>query len=406
MKPSFDRQIDRQGTWAEKYDARETLFGRADVIPMWVADMDLATPDFVLAAIQSRLNHPILGYTQVPLSVAQSVSDWQQRQHQWAPAAESVVWLSGVVSGIYLSIQAVTQPGDAVMVFTPVYPPFMRSVTHLERRLVEVPLAVSQDQTLRYELDWQAIETAMRTQQIKLLLLSNPHNPSGRVWSRVSLLRLAELCLRYQVTVVADEVWSDLLLDTQSKHQPFAYLSSEISAQTITLNAPSKTFNLAAMHTAYAIIENEQLRRQFLHIQQRTRAGEAGLLGLHALQAAYSDAGAAWLASLLVYLRDNVAQATKALASCLPELVIMCPQASYLLWLDASAYFSEQQHQVDWWVNQAGLGLSNGTHFGAIAQGFMRMNVGCCQQQLQQALLQVQQVSSQLTKQENSHVFD
>lgn len=406
MKSSFDCRIDRRATWAEKYDARETLFGRNDVIPMWVADMDLATPSFVLEAIQSRLRHPILGYTQVPLSVAQSVSDWQKRQHQWVVAAESVIWLSGVVSGIYLSIQAVTQPGDAVMVFTPVYPPFMRSVQHLGRCLVEVPLVLSQDEIPSYELDWQAIEIAMQTQQVKLLLLSNPHNPSGRVWTKDSLLRLVELCLRYQVTVVSDEVWSDLLLDTHSKHIPFASLSPEISAQTITLNSPSKTFNLAAMHTAYAVISSRALHDRFLQVQQQTRAGEANLLGLHALQAAYTDTGVTWLTELLAYLRENVTKATQSLTTCLPELVVMRPQASYLLWLNAAAYFSEQQQQVDWWVNQAGLGLSSGTHFGAVAHGFMRMNVGCSQHQLQQALFQVKQASNQLMHQGKSHVFN
>jgi cystathionine beta-lyase len=378
---NFDTPINREGTWAEKYDARQALFGRADVQPLWVADMDFATPDFVLDAMRERLAHPVLGYTQVPLSVAEVVCDWQKSQHGWLTYADDIVWLGGVVSGLYLSVQAFTEPTDGVMVFTPVYPPFMKAVTDCNRQLVRVPLV---NDGIRYQLDFDAIETAIGEYKVKLLLLSNPHNPSGRVWTQAELTQLASLCLRHGVTVVSDEVWSDILLNQSMKHVPFAHLSPEVAAQTITLNAPSKTFNLAAMHTAYAIISNPILRVAFVQRQAKTRASEASLLGLHALQAAYSDDGKRWLADLLNYLRLNLALARSQLDN--TAIGLMIPDASYLLWLNCSQSFQTQAELVQWCVHDRGLGMSSGTHFGEEGKGFMRLNMAIPQTALRQAL--------------------
>ena len=379
----FDQLQDREGCWAEKYDLREKLFGRADVAPLWVADMDFATPPFVLEAIQQRCQqYPVLGYTEIPTSLAQVVCAWQLRQHQWEVNAESVVWLSGVVSGIYLSIQAFTQPDDAVMVFTPVYAPFMRSVRHLGRRLVEQPMMI--DDQFRYQLDFTAIEQSIITEQIKLLLLSNPHNPSGRVWTKGELQQLADICLRYGVKVVSDEVWSDLLLDSSAKHTPLASLSADIAHQTITLNAPSKTFNLAALHTAYALIPNPQLRQALVRQHQQTRAGEAGLFGLVALQSAYSDAGRGWLTALQNYLRHNLDWVDHYVREHW-GVQTMRPEASYLLWMRFDGFVS-QDDLMRHCVHELGLGLSNGTQFGDAGKGFMRLNFALSKDQLVKVL--------------------
>lgn len=381
MTIAFDSIINREGTWAEKYDARQSLFGRADVQPLWVADMDFATPSFVLDAMRERLSHPIMGYTQVPESIAQCVCDWQLRQHSWQPSPASVVWLGGVVSGLYLSVQAFTQATDAVMLFTPVYPPFMKAVIDKGRQLVTVPL-INQDN--RYQLDFDAIETAMREQPVRLLLLSNPHNPAGRVWTKAELTQLARLCLRYDVAIVSDEVWSDIILNKAMRHTPFASLSPDISARTITLNAPSKTFNLAAMHTAYAIITDTHLRTVFVRQHAQTRANDASLLGLHALQAAYSDAGYQWLAELLAYLRSNAALAQSMLSD--TGIQVMMPDATYLLWLNFGQRFNNQAALVRWCVQDCGLGMSSGTHFGKEGAGFMRLNMALPRVLLTQAL--------------------
>lgn len=381
MTINFDIIINREVTWAEKYDARLSLFGRADVQPLWVADMDFATPNFVLDAVRARLMHPILGYTQVPLSVAQCVCDWQYRQHGWQTNAEDVVWLGGVVSGLYLSVQVFTKPTDAVMVFTPVYPPFMKVVADNGRRLVSVPLINEEN---RYQLDFDAIEIAMREQSVRLLLLSNPHNPAGRVWTKAELVLLARLCLRYDVTIVSDEVWSDIILNQVMKHTPFASLSSEIAARTVTLNAPSKTFNLAAMHTAYAIISDAHLRMAFQRQHDKTRASDASLLGLHALQAAYSDEGYQCLDSLIAYLRGNTALVQSMLID--SGIEIMVPDATYLIWLNFGQRFSHQAELVRWCVQDCGLGMSSGTHFGKEGEGFMRLNMALPRQQLEAAV--------------------
>lgn len=385
MTHLFDRVIDRQNTGSEKWDLRQSLYGREDVTPMWVADMDLPTPDFILDAIRQRLQHPILGYTHIPLSVAESVCAWQKRQYDCFVVPETVVWLSGVVSGLYVAIQAFTQPDDGVMVFTPVYAPFMRSVKDLGRQLVAVPMRLVAQQ---YELDWAQIEQKLAVVTVRLLLLSNPHNPSGRVWTRAELTRLSALCLQHNVLMVSDEVWADVSLDSHHRHIQLASLSEAVAQSTLTLNSPSKAFNCAALHTAYAIISNPNLRASFVKKQQQTRAGEASLFGLCALQAAYSDAGAEWLASMNLYLAHNVQQAAALLTQALPQLRVILPQASYLLWLDFSAYFSDQVALENWCVEQ-GLGLSSGVHFGADGKGFMRMNVALPTAQLTATLRQL-----------------
>jgi cystathionine beta-lyase len=376
---TFDVAINRQHSWAEKYDARHRLFGRDDVLPLWVADMDFATPTFIHEAIaQHCQQYPVLGYTEIPASVAQVVCDWQYRQNQWQTQPDYVVWLSGVVSGIYIAIQSITQKEDAVMVFTPVYPPFMRSVQNLGRRLITQPLRI--DDGFRYQLDFSAIEQSIREQEVKLLLLSHPHNPSGRVWSRAELEQLADICLRHQVVVVSDEVWCDVMLDTAVSHIPFASLSPEVAEQTITLNAPSKAFNIAALHTAFAIISNPHLKQAFRTVQQETRAGEASLFGLVALEAAYSDQGKAWLSELLLYLRHNLTLVDQLAREQL-AVKTMPPQASYLLWMHFTD-FTDQRALEQFCIHELGLGLSSGTHFGTEGQGFMRLNFALPRDQL------------------------
>jgi len=382
MMIDFDTPIDREGSWSEKYDARQRLFGRDDVQPLWVADMDFATPSFVLDAIRKRLSHPILGYTEAPLLLAQTVCDWQTRQHGWTPNASDVVWLSGVVSGLYLAIQTFTQAHDRVMVFTPVYPPFMRAVTDLNRQLIAVSLVLSEDHQ-RYQLNLPQIEADIVANRVRLLLLSNPHNPSGRIWSLTELTALSEICLRYGVLMVSDEVWSDVVIHPTLRHVPLASVSDAVSQHCITLNSPSKTFNIAALHTAYALIANTSLRTAFVHMQHKVRAGEANLLGLHALQAAYSEEGDVWLQALKQYLQGNLALVKDHFSD--TDIHLVLPDASYLCWLDFSARFQQHDALVAWCIEQ-GLGLSSGTHFGSEGALFMRLNMALPKSQLTMAL--------------------
>jgi len=382
----FDQLINRDHSWSEKYDARRRLYGRDDAMPMWVADMDFATPEFVINALQQRLQHPILGYSQFPQQLKQTVVDWQTRQHQWTPAADSVLWLSGVVSGLYLAVQTFTRPGDGVMVFTPIYPPFMKSVTDQNRRLVTQALHLINN---RYELDFDAIEQQIQSQQVTLLMISNPHNPAGRLWTQAELSQLGQICLRHQVKLVVDEIWSDLN-HSQQPHIPLAAIATELADICITLNSASKTFNLAALHSAYAIIANPTMRQAFSQTQQQTRAAEPNLFGMIALQAAYSDQGQAWLQDLNRYIGGLVDEAeTFFKPADMPQL--MRPQASYLLWLDCRHLFANDAEMQAWWLNEAGLALSAGTHFSAAGSGFMRMNIGLPRARLQQAFSQIKQ---------------
>lgn len=394
MTRLFDQLIDREGTWSEKWDTRQQKFSKADVFPMWVADMDLPSPPCVVEEIEHRLKHPVFGYIHIPDDLADCVASWQFRQHQWVINPDSVCWLSGAVDGLYLSVATLTQPKDAVMVLTPVYAPFMQSITNQDRQLVEVPLRLVQSPIgLLYELDWHAIEQAIKQHSVKLLLFSNPHNPSGRVWSYEELSRLAELCLRYQVKLVSDEVWSDLIMQTSSKHVPLAHVSSEVAQACITLSSASKTFNLAALNTAYAMIENVSIRDRFLQVSHRSHATGANLFGLVALQAVYGDQGADWLSALLVYLRKNVQLAQQVLLASMPELKVIMPQSGYLLWIDCRAYFDCEDRCHSWWINQAHLGLTKGTEFGRAGNLFMRMNVACHHESLVLALSRLLQLS-------------
>lgn len=384
----FDQLINRDHSWSEKYDARQRLYGRDDVIPMWVADMDFATPDFVINAIQQRLQHPVLGYSQFPTQLKQTVADWQNRQHQWSPPADSVLWLNGVVSGLYLAVQTLTRPGEAVMVFTPIYPPFMKSVTDQNRQLIRQTLSLINN---RYELDFSAIEQKIQTQNVKVLMISNPHNPAGRLWTKAELSQLGEICLRHQVKIVVDEIWADLNHSNQP-HTPFAAIAHDFANISITLNSPSKAFNLAALHTAYAIIPDPKLRQSFSLTQQQTRAGEPSLFGMIALEAAYSEQGQAWLQDLNRYIGRLVDEAEQFFKPTdMPQL--MHPQASYLLWLDCRHIFDNDAEIQAWWLNEAGLALSAGTHFSQDGAGFMRMNIGVPRARLQQTFAQIKQAN-------------
>ncbi|MDY0137487.1 MAG: PatB family C-S lyase [Thiomicrospira sp.] len=387
MTTPFDTPISREHTWAEKYEARSRLFGHTDLRPMWVADMEFASPPFIIQALHQRLNHPILGYSEYPFALKQQVCDWQNRRFGWSPDPNGLYWLNGVVSGLYTSVQCLTQPNDGVIVFTPIYPPFMRAVSDQGRRLLPCPLQLDSE---GYRIDWPALERLLS--DATLLLLSNPHNPGGQVWSADTLMQLGERCLAHKVKLVSDEIWADLNLNPQRHpHTPLASLSTTIAQHSITLNAPSKAFNLAALQTAYALIPNAHLAQAFSQQQQRTRAAEPNLFGMIALQAAYTDQGEAWLTQQLIPYLNQLVDLAEAELTPNEALHWLRPHASYLLWLDFRQRFQNSEALEHWCYDQAKLGLSPGHHFGEAGRGFMRMNLAMPLSELQQALRQFNQ---------------
>lgn len=370
MAYNFDSIIDREGSNSVKYDLRSAIFGKPDVIPMWVADMDFETPEFIRNAVIARANHPVYGYTFKPESYYQAIIHWLQRRHGWAVHPDWISFSPGVVPALNLAVLAVTQPNDKVIIQTPVYYPFTSAVKHHQRELLINQLILNDQQyTINYELLEQQAKEA------SLLILCNPHNPVGRAWSKQELEKVADICIRNKVIVLSDEIHSDLVLPGFT-HQVFADLSPEAAKITITAHAPSKTFNLAGLSTSSVIISDDSLRRKFRHTLEGMHIELGNLFGITASTAAFAK-GDAWLEELLVYISDNIRFASDLISAKLPWAQLVQTQATYMMWVDFSASGLSDEQLKQHFIQKAGLGLSPGFEFGPGGEGFMRINVAC-----------------------------
>lgn len=357
--------IDRRNTGSEKW---ERWPGR-DILPMWVADMDFAAPPCVIDALRARLDHGVLGYTRTMPSFAAALAGWLQRRHGWAIDPGWVLSAPGMVVAMDQAARILGGPDSAGLVLTPIYPPFLRAPGHAGRRCVRVPLAGDR-------IDWPALELAAGSARV--LWLCSPHNPSGRVWTRDELEHLADLVLRCDLQVVSDEAWMDLVLEPGCRHIPFASLSPAIAARTITIVAPSKTFNIPGLSCAAVIISDPALRTAF----SKADLGLVpwpNLLGLTAAEAAWTS-GDAWLDALLPCLRAN-RDAVHAVVNALPGLSSRLPQATYLTWIDCTARAWPDPAAL---FEAGGLGLSDGRPFDG--PGFVRLNYGCPAETLAEGL--------------------
>lgn len=391
MTINLNQPISRLGTQAEKYELRQAVFGSDDVLPMWVADMDLPTPPFIIEAIKQRLNHPILGYTQMPDSMFQAIVDWQA-QHGYQVQAEQILLTHNVANGLFLAVQAFTRPGDTVLIQPPIYPPFYQAAELNDRKLALAPLVLVQDQ---YQIDFVEFERQIIDQSVRLFLLCNPHNPAGRVWSGSELRQIAEICIKHNVIMVSDEIHSDLVYEG-FQHTPMAAISDDIAQHTITLSSPGKTFNLAGLQIGYAIIANPQHRKAFAQTLARAKIADLNLFGMVALQAAYSPDGRIWKRNLIVHFQTNIQYLQLFLAEHFPQVRMIRPQASYLVWLDFRGLFKDHQALKNWLINDAKLGLNDGESYGEAGSGFMRMNIAAPKSTLEQAFRQLVQAKSAL----------
>lgn len=370
----FDTIIDRKNTASEKWDRYQ---GR-DIIPMWVADMDFRAPPAVIEALHDRVSHGIFGYTHPPDELAEVVSSVFMRDYDWKIEAEWLVWLPGLVTGLNVACRAVGGSDDGVLTFTPVYPPFMSAPMLSQRSLVKVPLRLHAED--RWAWDPAELERSI-TPRTRLLLLCNPHNPVGRVWSRTELIQLAELAERHDLMICSDDIHAGLVLDNDKRHIPIAALAPEIARRTITLHAPSKTFNIPGLGCSLAIISDHALRSSFRKAMGRI-VPHVNTLGYTAALAAYSH-GEPWRRELIAYLRASRDLLAGELDS-LPGLSMAHVEATYLAWIDARGIGIEQPARF---FEQAGVGLSDGADFDA--PGFMRLNFGCSRQLLRNALLRM-----------------
>ena len=374
MTFNFDTIFDRRNTESVKWNHFPS-----DVLPLWVADMDFAAPPAVTEALRQRVDHPIYGYPTVQKGLIKAIQAHLQRLYHWQVPDEQFLFLPGVVISFNLATQALAQPGGSVVFMTPVYMPFFDLAKNAGLQQVTVDLL--QDETGRYTIDWEGFEAAMAARP-NLFILCNPHNPVGRVFTRTELERVAEICLRYEVPIVADEIHSDLIYSGH-QHIPIASLSPEIAANTITLMAPSKTFNVPGLGCSYAIIPNPKLRTAF-NTARRGLVHGANLMGMIAAQAAYTD-DSGWLPELLIYLEGNRDYLVEYVKTHIPEAHITAPEGTYLAWIDLRAYNLEPR-PCEYLIKNARVGLNEGAEFGKAGAGFVRLNFACPRSTLVEAL--------------------
>ncbi|MEJ9228410.1 PatB family C-S lyase [Peribacillus butanolivorans] len=374
MKESiFEEHINRENTGSVKWDKNslKSLYGREDVLPMWVADMDFPSPVGIQKALIERLNHPIFGYTVPSETVFTEIQSWLRDQHSWPITKEWISFSSGVVSAIGTTIQAFTNPGDKILVQSPVYTPFFDMVRNNDREVVNSPLIIEDD---RFKIDFADFEDKLKS-GVKLFLFCSPHNPGGRVWTKDELLRIGELCVKYDVIIVSDEIHADLFHST-SRHYPIASLSEQLSDITVTLMAPSKTFNIAGIQASFLITSNDKLQKQLQNAQTKLAFHGLNILALTAMEAAYRE-GLPWLKDMIAYIEENIKVAEEFIAAEIPALHVMHPDASYLLWIDCRDLGLNDKEIKERLIHQGKLALEPGSKYGPGGEGFVRMNIGC-----------------------------
>lgn len=387
-KYNFDQVINRQNTDSLKYGVLKERYGRDDLLPLWVADMDFQSPPELIDALVKRCQHGIFGYPFASQEYYQSIIDWQKKHHQWNVEKNEISYIPGIVKGIAFALDVFSEKGDQIIIQPPVYHPF-RIIPNLhDREVVNNPLILERD---RYKMDFTGLEKLLIiNKKCKILILSNPHNPGGRVWSKEELTQLAEICYKNKVLVISDEIHSDFVLNG-NKHIPFASVSQEAEQNSITFNAPSKTFNIAGIVTSYSIIKNEKIREKFHKYLVSNELNDGTIFAYLALQTAY-EKGEEWLKELKKYIEDNVKYVNDYVQNNIPQIKVMIPEASFLLWLDCRKLHLSQKELNSLFINKAHLALNDGEMFGKEGAGFMRMNIGCPRSLLEKALHQLQKV--------------
>lgn len=389
MNYDFDSVIDRTATHSLKWNTRLLPPDCKDALPLWVADMDFACPPEVVSAIQERAAHPIYGYTGRSQGYYQSFIAWMQRRNGWKIEKDWIVFSPGVVPALNLAVLAYTKPGDKIILQPPVYYPFASAVMNNGRQLVENPLILDNG---RYIMDFSDLENKIDS-RTKLLILCSPHNPVGRVWRKEELERLVEICAKHDIMIISDEIHSDIVLGTEVHHCT-ATISEKATAITVTLTAPNKTFNLAGLQIANAIIPNKRLRDAFAIQTENVGLGLSNIFGIVAQEAAY-EKGEPWLEALLAYLKGNFELLKNFLAEHIPAIKVLPLEGTYLPWLDCRALGLSDAELHDFFLKKARLWLDDGTMFGTGGSGFMRINIACPRAILKQALGQLEAAALQ-----------
>ena len=387
----FDTIIDRMPTSSTKWSFRKQRTGVDDIIPLWVADMDFACPPEVVEAVKERASHPIYGYTARTDGYYDGLINWMKKRNGWSGIQRDWILFSpGVVSGFNFAVQAYTHPGDKVVIQPPVYYPFKSAVLNNGRQLVENPLKLMNG---NYLMDYEDLEKKIDA-RTKMIIFCSPHNPVGRVWARAELEQLIDVCDRKDIVIVSDEIHSDLILG-ERKHTCTALSSEKAMQRTVTLIAPNKTFNIAGLTTASAIIPNKKLRDAFQTVAQNNSTGSTNIFGIVAQEAAYTK-GEAWLEELLAYLKENLKYLEGYIKEKIPGLKVYPLEGTYLAWVDCSSLGMDDEALRDFMLKKARLWFDAGTMFGSGGSMFMRINIGCPRSILKQALERLEEAVKEL----------
>lgn len=381
MNYNFDEVIDRSNSDCSKIENLKPLFGREDIIPLWVADMDFKSPPAITRALMKRVEHGVFGYTVQSEDYFNSIINWLNKRYNWIVSKEDINYLPGVVKGFSIAIEVFTEVGDNIIIQPPVYHPFRLMTKALNRNVVNNPLILENGQ---YRMDFDGLRKIVSEKSCKMLILCNPHNPGGRVWSEEELKELSEICFENEILVVSDEIHSDLALPGFI-HTPFAKVSAEAENNSITLMAPSKTFNIAGIVSSYAVISNKEIRDKYHSFVKKRGLDEGNLFAYTATVSAYNECDV-WLDEMLNYVQSNVDFVDSYLKNNIPEIKAILPEASFLIWLDCRSLNLSQNELVKLFVDKAGLALNDGSIFGPGGEGFMRLNVGSPKSILEKAL--------------------
>lgn len=381
MQYDFDTPIDRTHTWSIKHDFKKENGKADDILPLWVADMDFRSPDSVVEALKKAVDHGIFGYSRADESYFDAVAAWYQKRHHLTLQPEWMTCTPGIVFALSIAVRAFTQEGDAVLIQPPVYHPFSRAILRNKRTLVENPLVLKDG---HYEMDLEDLEQKVLDEHVKLMILCNPHNPVGRVWTREELTALADICLRYHVYVISDEIHGDFVWQGHEQ-TPYASISEEACLHSMMCTAPSKTFNLAGMATSNLFIPDPEMRRKFRSELLDVGQENMNRLGLFACRAAY-EGGGEWLDQLIGYLAGNLALVRDFCKNRVPQIQLVEPEGTYLAWLDCRELGMTDDELMAFFSDEAKVWLDPGTHSGEQGSGFMRFNLGSSRSVIAQAL--------------------
>ena len=392
MKYNFNERIDRSENHSAKWAEMEMKFGRSDLIPMWVADMDIKAAPEIIESMKKKVEQEIFGYVYRPDSYYKIATEWLKKRFGYEISPNSLIHSPGVVPSMSILVKMLTKTTDKILIQTPVYPPFASAVKDNGRELVENPLI--KDEKGYYTIDFEDLEKKLSLDEVKLLILCNPHNPVGRVWKKEELLKMGELCKKYNVRILADEIWRDLIMPGY-KHTPMASLSKDIEDITITLFSPTKSFNLAGLQASFATFPRAEERKEFDNILGQMDVKRNNPFSLVAFETAYEKCED-WLEELILHIDGNMQYVVDFIAEKLPEIKVVKPEGTYLMWLDFNGTKIPQDKIQEFLINEAKVAMNDGGSFGSNGKGFARMNVACPRYMVEEAMERIEKALKNL----------